>query len=143
MKKFIWWALGLSAAGFGAWFWFSKKSQGAAGSGSGGDNPRLTPTGQQGTKRGERNNNPCNVTPLGGGQTWDGQTGIDSSGDTPYVIFSTPVKGIRAAGVNALNYYYKDGITTLEGFKRWGPASSTTYGEDLAATIPLEGNFHK
>lgn len=136
MKKYIFWGLGLLAAGFGL-YWFLFRKKGGIGSG----NPRLVPTGTAGNKRGERNNNPCNLTPLGGGQQWNGQTGVDSGGDQPYVVFSTPTYGIRAAGINALNYYLNDGRTTLADFSAWGPGGEQ-YGEDLATTLGVDSSIN-
>lgn len=134
-RSYFWGLLGVLALGGGAWWFLSKKRTPGAG------NPLLTPTGIQGNKRGERNNSPCNVTPLPN-DIWNGQIGIDTTGDTPYVIFDTPRNGIRAAGVNALSYYLNDGITTLAGFSRWGPLNNGgTYGEDLAKTLGIDSTL--
>lgn len=142
MNKSTWWGLGILAGILGGLWWFFGRKAGAAGQ-AGSGNPRLTPTGVQGDKRGERNNNPCNLTPLPNGVEWDGQTGVDSGGDQPYLIFSSPVKGIRAAGINALNYYLKDGRTTLAAFSAWGPANNGgQYGEDLAATLGVDSSIN-
>lgn len=137
MKKFLWWGLGLLTVGLGAWWWFSGKKSSLPGSG----NPRLDPTGETGTTRGERNNNPCNITP-NAGDAWHGQVGVDTTGDTAYSIFDTPRNGIRAAGVNALHYYYRDGRTTLDDFSVWGPAGNTDYGEKLAQTLGIPSNLN-
>lgn len=129
--------IALLAAALGAlWFFFGRTKKIGAG------NSRLTPTGVPGTSRGERNNNPCNLTPLSNGEKWLGQVGIDTGGDQGYLIFDTPINGIRAAGDTSLNYYLNEGRTTLADFSAWGPGDSQ-YGEDLASTlgVPSSVNF--
>lgn len=60
--------------------------------------------------RGERNNNPGNIRPAG--YTWLGQSGIDSGTMGSYVIFSSPVYGIRAIAKDLLTKYGR-GLNTV------------------------------
>jgi len=78
--------------------------------------------------RGLRNNNPLNVSELGGGKKWDGQTGNDGR----YPKFATIDKGFAAADDNLLAYAKRHGISTLRGIiSRWAPRSEN----DTAAYI--------
>jgi hypothetical protein len=70
--------------------------------------------------RGVRNNNPLNVTTLGGGQNWNGQTGADGH----YAVFDSPEAGFAAADKNLTAYATKHGINTISGvISRWAPSS--------------------
>ena len=65
--------------------------------------------------RGIRNNNPLNIK-WNAANDWRGQEGADSGG---FVIFDSPVNGIRAAA-RILKNYRAQGINTPEGIiKRW------------------------
>ncbi len=135
MKKNWGWILG-GLALVGAALWYFLK-----GSPAGGQGP--APDGATANTRGERNNNPCNVTPLVG-DTWQGQTGVDTSGDTPYCIFDTPRNGIRAAGVNALTIFETQSTLTLEQFGSYWQSGSTSanpaYGDQLASFIGIDSS---
>jgi hypothetical protein len=61
--------------------------------------------------RGLRNNNPGNIR-AGVGTTWRGQYGQDDKG---FCQFVHSEDGLRALAILLHNYYYKDGIRTLEG----------------------------
>ena len=82
--------------------------------------------------RGMRDNNPVNVTNLGGGQMWQGQVGSDGS----YAKFDTPENGWRAADMNLANYGKRDGIGTLAGaINRWAPAAGGNNPGAYAGTV--------
>lgn len=77
--------------------------------------------------RGNRNNNPLNVTNLPNG-SWQGQTGSDGR----FAQFATPDAGRAAADQNLAAYGSKHGINTLQGvISRWAPAGEN----DTAAYI--------
>lgn len=61
--------------------------------------------------RGERNNNPGNIRPAG--YKWQGQVGIDSGTMGDYVMFATPVYGIRAVAKDLLTKYRR-GLNTVD-----------------------------
>lgn len=69
--------------------------------------------------RGIRNNNPGNLifVPV---IRWEGQTGADPTGKA---VFSSPELGIRAATINLLTGFLRDGRDTLrEIITRWAPS---------------------
>lgn len=69
--------------------------------------------------RGIRNNNPGNIRAVG--IPWVGKTGQDKSG---FVVFDTPVNGIRALARNLWTYYHKYGLDTVHDIiSRWAPPS--------------------
>lgn len=70
--------------------------------------------------RGIRNNNPLNLTTLGNGRSWDGQTGADGR----FATFASPEAGLAAADKNLRAYNTRHGINTVSGIvSRWAPAS--------------------
>lgn len=71
--------------------------------------------------RGERNNNPGNIRPAG--YTWQGQTGIDSGSMGSYVIFSSPVWGIRAIAKDLLTKYGRGLDTVRKIITAYAPPS--------------------
>jgi hypothetical protein len=69
--------------------------------------------------RGERNNNPGNIRRVAG-VVWEGEA-ADQSGDDAFVIFTTPVYGIRAIARIMLSYA-REGLDTVEQIiDRWAP----------------------
>lgn len=67
--------------------------------------------------RGIRNNNPGNIR--GASFTWQGEVGRD---DKDFVVFSSPLYGLRALGRVLRNYDRLYGINTVEGIiNRWAP----------------------
>lgn len=70
--------------------------------------------------RGMRNNNPGNLRPLGRGDQWQGQIGIDDAG---FVIFDNRENGLRAMGINTMTKYVRDGSNTIRRLVR-GHASA-------------------
>lgn len=102
-------------------------SPGVAGPGGAGAAPAVA-----GTARGDRNNNPLNLTVLPNGQTWDGQTGLDGN----YVTFSSPEAGFAAADKNLQAYSTRHGINTLSGIiQRWAPTGDGNDPAAYAATV--------
>lgn len=71
----------------------------------------------------ERNRNPLNLRPLPNGEQWQGQIGVDRNSVTgAFCIFSTNVKGVRAAVVNMRSYVKFAGVKTLaDVIYRWAP----------------------
>lgn len=71
----------------------------------------------------ERNRNPLNLRPLPNGEQWQGQIGVDRNPVTgAFCIFSTNVKGVRAAVVNMRSYVKYLGVKTLaDVIYRWAP----------------------
>lgn len=80
--------------------------------------PSAMPT--TGSPRGLRNNNPGNVKALGGGQQWQGQTGVDANG---FAVFDSMENGQRAMQRN-LQSYGRQGVNTVGSIiNRWAPSS--------------------
>lgn len=78
------------------------------------------PAGNTSGPRGIRNNNPGNL--MDAGIQWQGMTGADTGG---YLIFASPLEGIRAMALNLHNYYLRDGLHTINGIiTRWAPPAS-------------------
>lgn len=71
----------------------------------------------------ERNRNPLNLRPLPNGEQWQGQIGVDRNSVTgAFCIFSSNVKGVRAAVVNMRSYVKYLGVKTLaDVIYRWAP----------------------
>lgn len=70
------------------------------------------------TPRGIRNNNPGNIR--GANFTWDGETGRD---DKDFVIFHSPVMGLRALSRVLRTYRDKHNLITIEGvLSRYAPS---------------------
>lgn len=68
--------------------------------------------------RGARNNNPWNVTTLGGNQRWNGQTGSDGQ----FAQFGSVQAGAQAADRNLQSYALLHDINTVRGaISRWAP----------------------
>ncbi|MBB6542854.1 virion protein [Thalassotalea piscium] len=88
--------------------------------------------------RGIRNNNPLNIRKTS--DNWQGATGDDGE----FVIFESPVKGIRAASRILRNYSDNHGLNTVFGIiMRWAPPSendSTGYIDSVSAKIGLGRN---
>jgi hypothetical protein len=69
--------------------------------------------------RGERNNNPGNIHRIAG-VIWEGEA-ADQSGDDAFVIFNSPIYGIRAITRIMLSYE-REGLNTVEVIiDRWAP----------------------
>lgn len=86
--------------------------------------------------RGVRNNNPVNVTNLGGDQKWAGQTGSDGA----YATFATPEAGMAAADKNLQAYGTKHGIDTIAGvIQRWAPPSDNDTASYIATVAKATG----
>lgn len=124
-------ALALAAAGGLAWWLLSSRAS-ASSPGGGGPN-YVTPGGpwqrketeleknirELTTPRGIRNRNPGNLVfvPV---IKWQGQLGADSEG---YVIFATPEDGVRAAALDLLTGFRRDGEDTIrEIIAEWAPS---------------------
>ena len=70
--------------------------------------------------RGERNHNPGNLDRVPG-QHWQGMN-VDQDGDPRFVVFDSPVWGIRALAKTLLTYYRKhDRDTVRKIVNRWAP----------------------
>ncbi len=65
--------------------------------------------------RGVRNNNPGNLRPLGRGDQWQGQTGVDRSNNNPagFSVFDTPENGLCALGINTISQQVLHGGNTV------------------------------
>jgi hypothetical protein len=100
--------------------------------------PATAPQPTSDQPRGIRNNNPLNVTTLGGGQKWDGQTGADGK----YATFATPEAGLIAADKNLQAYSSKHGINTIEGvIQRWAPSNENdtqSYIQTVAGDLGVD-----
>ena len=68
-------------------------------------------------------NNPGNLRPLPNGQTWNGQTGVFTTEDGKYCIFSTDIFGLRALCKNLMAYRSLGANTILKVFQIWAPAA--------------------
>jgi len=89
--------------------------------------------------RGERNNNPMNVE-REAGTVWDGQA-VDQSGDSRFVVFTSPIYGIRAGAKILLNYAGR-GLNTVKAIiDTWAPPvenDSGAYVEDVCQRCSIE-----
>ena len=87
--------------------------------------------------RGIRNNNPGNIR-LNPKITWIGQAEVQT--DPSFVVFTSPVYGLRAIG-KIMKKYEKDGISTIDGaINRWAPPSennSTAYIQAVCTDCAL------
>ena len=74
---------------------------------------------QMAQPRGIRNNNPGNIR--GSGDNWQGATGFDDLG---FVVFESPVYGVRAMARVINNYREKYFLVTIRQIvERWAPDS--------------------
>lgn len=96
--------------------------------------------------RGIRNHNPGNLRPLSGGDTWDGQVGLDTAGGGPFVVFGfydgKPGEfwGIRALAKTLYNYQTRYGLTTPRAIiERYAPASENDTDAYAAAVASALG----
>lgn len=84
------------------------------------------------TPRGIRNNNPGNIR--GAGYQWQGETGRDDKG---FVIFSSPLYGLRAMARTLKTYREKHFLVTIrQVIERWAPDSennTSAYVDSVAA----------
>lgn len=81
--------------------------------------------------RGERNANPGNIRRLPG-VTWQGEA-TDQSGDASFVVFTTPLYGIRAIARVMLSYQ-REGLRTIqEVIDRWAPPNENNSQAYVAA----------
>ncbi|SKA58576.1 hypothetical protein SAMN02745132_02992 [Enterovibrio nigricans DSM 22720] len=81
------------------------------------------------TPRGFRNNNPLNIDYHPANQ-WDGQTGLETSGNPPrFATFSSMEYGVRAGTKLVQTYMRRYGLKTVHGIiNRWAPDSeNNTY----------------
>lgn len=84
---------------------------------------------------GERNNNPGNLRLTS--VPWVGQA---SAQPGPFVVFSSPVYGIRALAKNLLTYYQNYGLDTVSGIiSRWSPPSENNTAEYIQAVSQSMG----
>lgn len=88
--------------------------------------------------RGIKNNNPGNI--IDTGQAWVGRLGNDGT----YVVFDTPIHGIRAMARILQNYIESDGADTIEKIiSRWAPPpenDTVAYVYDVSAQLNLDSN---
>lgn len=84
--------------------------------------------------RGYRDNNPLNLRP---GQSWEGITGIDTTGGEPgYLVFADAQHGIRAGVRILLRYEDNYGRHTIRQImNRWAPASDDNPTDQYVAFI--------
>jgi len=94
--------------------------------------------------RGLVNNNPGNIRPLSGNQSWNGQVGIDKGPKEAagFVQFSSPEAGIRAMTVNLLSYN-EQGINTVQSIiSRWAPETDNnktgSYINDVSKALGVK-----
>jgi hypothetical protein len=89
--------------------------------------------------RGERNKNPGNLDRIPG-QHWQGMS-LDQSGDPRFVVFDTPLWGIRALARTLLTYYRKhDRDTPRKIINRWAPPNendTNAYVNNVAKLLQL------
>lgn len=79
-----------------------------------------------GTPRGIRNANPGNIERTG--EKWQGMS-ADQSGDARFIVFESPVWGIRAMAKILLNYQRKYGLRHVQGIiNRWAPPTENDTG---------------
>ncbi len=105
----------------------------------------LSLKGSSSLMRGIKNNNPGNIR--GASYQWQGEVGRD---DKNFVVFSSPVWGVRAMYRTLMTYRNKHGLDTPAGIiNRWAPPSenvTSSYVNHVAsvldvapdAPIPLE-----
>lgn len=93
--------------------------------------PATAPTVPAGAPRGIRDNNPTNI--LAGLIPWIGQVGTDGA----YIIFSSPLYGLRAAFRDLGNTHLLHGIdTVVQIANRWAPAPANdpvSYAANVAS----------
>lgn len=86
-------------------------------------------------------NNPGNLRPLPGGETWLGQTGVRTTDDGAYCEFATPPDGIRALAKNLRAYKALGVKTCLDFATHWAPGedhnSPSSYASFVAAQIGI------
>lgn len=81
--------------------------------------------------RGERNNNPGNIRRVVG-VTWVGAA-ADQSTDESFVVFTSPLYGIRAI-CRVMRSYGRAGLKTIhEIINRWAPPNENDSGAYVAA----------
>lgn len=86
--------------------------------------------------RGLRNNNPGNIVRTG--ETWRGMA-ADQSTDSRFVVFESPVWGLRALA-RVLRSYYAQGRTNLQAIiGRWAPPNENDTGSYIAAVSRATG----
>ena len=89
--------------------------------------------------RGIRNNNPGNIR--GGGDQWQGATGVDDLG---FVRFSDPVYGVRAMARVLSTYQTKYLLVSIRQIvERWAPTSENnteSYIQYVAAKTGIDEN---
>lgn len=100
--------------------------------------------------RGIRNNNPGNLEK--DSNRWQGLAPIKQQTDPAFWIFTKPMWGIRAIGVNFLSYQRRDGLKTLrQMISKWAPPEDNDTeayiadvakrtGIDPAAPVVLKNN---
>lgn len=96
------------------------------------------------TPRGIRNHNPGNIDR--NATVWQGMA-KDQSSDSRFIVFESPLYGIRALAKVLLTYYRKHKLTTpLEIIRRWAPpienntaayARVVAYAMKVAPTAPI------
>lgn len=98
--------------------------------------------------KGIRNNNPTNI--IDDGTAWRGRTGSDGR----YLVFDTPVNGLRAGYLNLNAYFTRHGLNTVRGIiSRWAPSTEnntesyildvvnrTGYGRDQVLSMSVNGD---
>lgn len=73
--------------------------------------------------RGLRNNNPGNIKKSG--DAWRGTDHAATERESTFVVFTSPVWGIRAMARLLNGYYNRHGLETVRGIiSRWAPAGS-------------------
>ncbi len=81
--------------------------------------------------RGERNNNPGNIRRIAG-VIWQGEAS-DQTTDDAFIVFTTPIYGIRAIA-RIMNSYHREGLITIqEVIDRWAPPSENNSAAYVAA----------
>lgn len=86
--------------------------------------------------RGIRNNNPGNIVRTG--DRWQGMA-PDQSADSRFVVFESPVWGLRALA-RVLRSYYAQGRTNLQTIiGRWAPPNENDTGAYIAAVSRATG----
>ena len=88
-----------------------------------------------GAARGIRNNNPGNIVRTS--ERWQGMS-ADQSGDSRFVVFDSPVYGIRALA-RILRKYHASGLTSIQAIiNRYAPPSENdtgAYARAVAAAL--------
>lgn len=86
---------------------------------------------------GERNNNPGNIRP---GSPWQGMTGTAKCGSSgEFVVFSSPVYGIRAIGKDLLTKYSRGLDTVRKIINVYAPPSENLTGSYISAVAKALG----